>query len=93
MDEIVPNDQTRVGKDSSGHEHDVQIVWNMMPFVLITWPIAIPLNIMLWPFTIISIPFVLIWNVIITTAMATPPLIIYRALVGYDQWWLIWGNY
>ena len=76
----MPNYDSQPINKGPGHDHDVEIFWNMVPFVFIMWPIALPLNLMLWPFTIITIPFVLIWNMIAITALATPPLIIYLSV-------------
>ena len=39
------------------HSHDVEFFWNYWPLYYILWPIGIPLNVVLFPFFFLQLPF------------------------------------
>ena len=46
------------------HRHDVQFFWNYWPFYYVTWPVIIPLNVMMLPLWLIQFPFQYLWNLV-----------------------------
>ena len=44
--------------------HNVEFLWNYWPLYYILWPIGIPINVILFPFFFLQLPFQLIWNFI-----------------------------
>mgnify|MGYP006906994807 CR=1 FL=1 len=56
---ILPMEMTQ----SIGHDHDVQFIWNYWPFYYFMWPLSF-LNILLFPFYILQLPLMAIWNII-----------------------------